>query len=202
MYTALFSLIGLAIVIQTAISASVAVALWRQRFADRALGAALRLGMTITIVGATTGGLMTRPTATQLAEVRATHRMLVSGAHTVGAPDGGPGLPGTSWSVEHGDLRVAHFVGLHAVQALALIAGLLSSLRVAAPRRERLVLVSAASYVLLFIILLMQALHGESIAQPSATTLTVICAWLAATLAGASAVSVHRPERAVEVSAF
>ena len=67
---------------------------------------------------------------------------------------------------------------------------------------ERLVLVFAASYVSLFILLLVQALHGESIAQPSATTLTVICAWLAATLAGASAVSVHRPERAVEVSAF
>jgi len=34
----------------------VANALWRQRFADRALGWSLRLGMTMTIVGAMMGG--------------------------------------------------------------------------------------------------------------------------------------------------
>ena len=45
------------------VSVAVAVALWRQRFTDRALGWALRLGMTLTIAGALTGPLMTRPTA-------------------------------------------------------------------------------------------------------------------------------------------
>ena len=40
---------GDAIVLQTLTSVAVAVALWRQPFADRALGWALRLGMTITI---------------------------------------------------------------------------------------------------------------------------------------------------------
>ena len=63
---ALFSIMGLAIVVQTVTSISVAVALWRQRFADRALGWALRLGMALTIVGASTGGLMTGPTSAQL----------------------------------------------------------------------------------------------------------------------------------------
>jgi hypothetical protein len=38
-------------------------------------------------------GLMTRATAAQIADARATHQMPVSGAHTVGAPDGGPGCP-------------------------------------------------------------------------------------------------------------
>ena len=116
----LFTVMGLAIVVQTFSMIAVAVALWRQRFADRAAGWALRLGMTIMIVGAMTGGLMTRPTSAQLEAARAGNRMTVSGAHTVGGPDGGPGLPGTGWSLEHGDVRVAHFFGLHALQLLPL----------------------------------------------------------------------------------
>src|SRR5688572_17863895 len=83
----LFTLMGVGILVQTLTSIAVAVALWRQRFADRALGWALRLGMTMTIVGAFTGGLMTRPTAAQLAEAEATQRIAIAGAHTVGAPD-------------------------------------------------------------------------------------------------------------------
>ncbi len=43
---ALFATMGLAIVIQTVGAAVVAVALWRQPFADAALGWALRLGLT------------------------------------------------------------------------------------------------------------------------------------------------------------
>ncbi|HET9467114.1 MAG TPA: hypothetical protein VFO48_01835, partial [Vicinamibacterales bacterium] len=91
----LFSIMGFAILVQTMAAIAVAVALWRERFTDRALGWALRLGMTVTIAGAMTGGLMTQPTRAQLDNARAGSRMTVAGAHTVGAPDGGPGLPGT-----------------------------------------------------------------------------------------------------------
>ena len=118
----LFFVMGAAILLQTLVSVAVAVALWRQRFADRALGWALRLGMTLTIVGALTGPLMTRPTAAQLADARAGGRMTIVGAHSVGGLDGGPGVPVTGWSREHGDVRVPHFIGLHAIQALALVA--------------------------------------------------------------------------------
>jgi hypothetical protein len=177
--SALFSFMGGAIVSQTLLSVTVAVALWRQRFQDRALGWALRLGMVITIIGASTGGLMTRPTRAQLDQLAATQQMPIVGAHTVGAPDGGPGLPGTGWSVEHGDLRVPHFLGLHALQVLALVAWLLRRRHIEHARRARLVVTAGAGYFGLFLILVWQALRGQSLVAPDALTSVVLALWVA-----------------------
>ena len=152
----LFGVMGLAIFLQTSASLAVATALWRQSFADRAIGWALRLGMAITIVGAFAGGLMTSPTEAQLAEARATQRLTLAGAHTVGAPDGGPGLPVTGWSTRHGDLRVPHFVGLHALQTLPIITVVFLRRR-DEPLRTRLTLAAMAVYVVVFVALLIRA---------------------------------------------
>lgn len=178
----LFIIMGSAIMVQTIVSVAVAVALWRQRFADRSLGWALRLGMTLTIVGALTGGLMTRPTPQQLAAARAGAPMKLVGAHTVGAPDGGPGIPVTAWSSEHGDLRVPHFVGLHALQALALVALALRWWRRPEGVRVKAVLVASASYASLFILLLLEALQGRSIISTDPATMAWIATWGAATV--------------------
>jgi hypothetical protein len=184
---ALFTIMGAAIVVQTLSTFAVAAALWRHEFSDRALGWALRLGMTITIVGALTGGLMTGPTRAQLDAARAGERMTVAGAHTVGAPDGGPGLPGTGWSTEHGDLRVPHFLGLHALQMLPIVALLLPRRRVNDPVRVRLTITAAASYAAMFGILLWQALRGQSVLAPDALTLTLLGSWVLGTVVAAIA---------------
>lgn len=178
----LFFVMGGAILVQTFVSVAVAVALWRQPFTDRTLGWALRFGMTLTIIGAMTGPLMTRPTAAQLADARAGHRMTVSGSHAVGGPDGGPGVAVTGWSREYGDVRVPHFVGLHALQALALIALALRRWQRSEAARVRAMLAATASYASLFALLLWQALRGQSLVAPDAATLAAVATWAAATL--------------------
>jgi hypothetical protein len=185
----LFTVMGLAIAVQTALSAAVAIALWRQPFINRSLGWALRLGMIISILGASTGGLMVSPTRTQLAEAHVTHRLPISGAHTVGAPDGGPGLTGLGWSREHGDLRVPHFLGLHAIQLLPLLILVAARRGSPEPSRVHLIFVIAASYFALFVILLWQALRGQSLVHPDTVTLGAMTAWAIATIVSAWAIT-------------
>lgn len=75
-------------------------------------------------------------------------------AHTVGAPDGGPGLPILNWSTRYGDLRIAHFFGMHALQLIPLFGYYIA-------RRPRQVMLASAIYVILLAGLLMQALAGK-----------------------------------------
>lgn len=178
---ALFAVMGTAIVLQTVTSIAIAIALWRQEFEDQALGWALRLAMIITIIGAFSGGLMTRPTADQLAAAHVGQGMPVIGAHTVGAPDGGPGIPGTGWSADHGDLRVPHFIGLHALQALPLFALVLRRRRLPTDSKVRLTLTAAGSYLTLFAILLAQALRGQPVLNPDALAMETLGIWAAVT---------------------
>ena len=178
----LFFVMGGAILLQTLVSVAVAVALWRQRFTDRALGWALRLGMTLTIVGALTGPLMTRPTAAQLADARAGGRMTIAGAHSVGGVGrrsrrAGHGVePGARRSARSTLHRPARDPGAGAHR------GRPAAVAPAEAVRVRAVLAAAASYASLFLLLLWEALRGQSVVAPDAAALASIAIWAVATV--------------------
>jgi hypothetical protein len=176
----LFGIMGTVIGILWLATVGIFVALLRQKFANPAWGWSLRLGLLITILGSASGGLMLRTTPEQAAQHQMHRNVNENGAHTVGAPDGGPGLPGVGWSTKHGDLRVPHFFGLHGVQVLPFLAWLIL---LRGRRPTALVFIAGASYLTFILILVWQALDGESIIRPSAATLTLLGVWLVTTVA-------------------
>ncbi|MEV6441560.1 hypothetical protein [Amycolatopsis sp. NPDC051716] len=161
---------------------------------DRASFWAVRTGAALSPAGISLGILMTSPTARQLAQWKAGGTPDVVGAHTVGLANGGPGLPILGWSTVAGDLRIPHFAGMHALQALPLLAIALLALASRFPRlrddvvRARLVLVGAAGYAGLLALLTWQALRAQSIVHPDATTLGAFALLVAAVGLGALAV--------------
>src|SRR4051794_41348340 len=98
-----------------------------------------------------------------------------SGSHTIGALDGGPGLPLLGWSTVAGDLRIGHFVGLHALQLLPLLGWLLDrATRFTDRQRRQLVRTAGVGYLGIVALLVWQALRGESLVHPGAVTLSAL----------------------------
>ncbi|MBX2963506.1 MAG: hypothetical protein KF687_13420 [Cyclobacteriaceae bacterium] len=112
---------------------------------DLAMKIAWRGGLLLFFLGGISGGLM-----------------VTNFAHTVGAPDGGPGLLFLNWSTIAGDIRVAHFITLHGLQIIPLIVMLFRE-RMKSPNRFSVVVFTG--YALLCITLHMLALSGKPLLQ-------------------------------------
>ncbi|MFD8691176.1 hypothetical protein [Streptomyces sp. NPDC059651] len=190
--SSLFAAMGATVVILWAGTLVIAILLLRARIADRASAWAIRSGVLLALVGAGFGFLMTQPSKEQRAAGNLDTADVV-GAHAVGVPDGGPSMPLTGWSTTGGDLRIPHFVGMHALQLLPLF---LLALVALAPRfarlrdplvRLRLVRVASGSYAAVTALVAWQALRGQSLIHPDGATLTAAALVLAATTAGAYA---------------
>ncbi|MFC7325920.1 hypothetical protein ACFQMF_15235 [Halorubrum rutilum] len=90
--------------------------------------------------------------------------MVSEGGHGVGVANDARGLPLLNWSVTGGDLRVAHFVGLHALQVVPLAGYVLSGWETLAPR-ESVIAVSSIGilYGGITLVTFIQAVLGHSL---------------------------------------
>lgn len=139
-----FNAMGRMVVTNTLMTAGVlALASFPKPGVDRALLWGVRLGLAFFLVGSLEGFVM-----------------VVQHAHTVGLADGGPGLPFLNWSRVGGDLRVAHFLGLHGLQVLPLGAWLIGRKVPKEPVRIASVFVLAILYLVLGTLAFVQASRG------------------------------------------
>ena len=100
----IFSVMGMMIAANSLLVLILLILFFIQRIEiPRAYLWGIRLGLFLFLLAGVEGGIM-----------------IANRAHTIGMADGGAGLPLVNWSTRGGDLRIAHALGLHALQLLPL----------------------------------------------------------------------------------
>ncbi|HVK62577.1 MAG TPA: hypothetical protein VM432_13550 [Bdellovibrionales bacterium] len=132
----MYGIMGLAIVGNTAVVGYILYFLVKKPTATPVLRLrAFQYGLVSFLVGSILGG----------------YSMVIHGAHTVGAPDGGPGLPFLKWSTVAGDLRIAHFIGLHGIQILVGLGIVLESSLLSTNSHRQALFILKAVFVLILL---------------------------------------------------
>jgi hypothetical protein len=102
----------------------------------------VQYGLIITVLGSFIGGIMSWALK-----------------HSVGVPDGGPGLPFLGWSTVAGDLRVAHFWGIHGIQIMLIVGFLTKALKMTESRAKMTVFAAFLTSLFGVAFFLLQALY-------------------------------------------
>lgn len=123
---------------------------------------AIRISLVITFLSMASAFTMTTPNKSEVEKIVANKGIigLTVGSHSVAEKDPSQVMPITKWALTGGDLRIAHFVGLHAIQILPLIAFFFLLIKLDYKISLFFVYTLAFMYFAIFLFVLLQALQG------------------------------------------
>jgi hypothetical protein len=141
MYSALYSMMALAATVVTLYTAYIGYLFFKSDFPSLPNHYlwAIRLGILIFVIFSFEGFVM----GSRL-------------THTIGGADGGAGIPFFNWSTKFGDPRIAHFIGMHALQVLPILSFYLL-------KNTKITIAVSILYALLALFTLIQALQGKAL---------------------------------------
>ena len=148
LYATLYSLMGIAATLVTLYTAYVGVLFCTHLFPNlpNYYVWSIRIGIFIFVIFALEGFVMGS-------------RM----SQTIGGLDGNHGIPILNWSKKFGDPRIAHFIGMHALQVIPLISFYVL-------KNTKLTIALGVLYFALAVFTLVQALQGKSLFKSKSST--------------------------------
>ena len=137
----IFNFMGIFILIFTITCILICIAFFRQKSFNIPTSYVwgIRLGLLFFVLFSLEGGMM-----------------LGMMQHTVGSTDGTPGISLLNWSRQYGDLRIAHFLGIHSLQVLPIAGYYLV-------KSKQQLFMAAAVYFMAVVFVFVQALRGISL---------------------------------------
>ena len=139
LYSILFSIMGIAATLVTLYTAYIGILFFQAELPNLPTSYiyAIRLGIILFVIFSFEGALMGA-------------RM----THSVGTIDTNTTIPFLNWSRQIGDLRIAHFIGMHALQILPLLGYYLI-------KNPKGIIITSTIYFALALFTLIQALNGK-----------------------------------------
>jgi hypothetical protein len=134
-------------------------------YMDELIFKGIQVGAVITFLTMPFAFTMPQPSKIQIQEIIKNKSQigLIVGSHTVDEKDPSQTYPLTGWAKTGGDLRIAHFLGLHALQILPILAFLLNGMNFTISNKKWILRTTGLFYLLLVVVVLAQALKGVPI---------------------------------------